>query len=517
MSDMKKSKQEKKLDASLRNLSAKQRREAKKELQEKHRTHVYLGIAVVVVILVAALLFWDGGTIQKHATAITVGEKSYSAVDLDYYYYSQYNSAMNYASYYGIDTSVSLKEQEAYEGQTWYEYFRNAAKSSLTDVSLLAQEGEAAGYTISEEGQANIDEAMDQLDQAVEEYGVSANYYLRQMFGRYMTKSRYEKLLNEYYYAYDYENYKTESFEISDQDINDYYNENKDTLDTYSIDAYYLDATPETQYDEDGEEIEATEEEIAAAAKEAKANAEKLVKALKAGDEKQIAQLVESTGAEDRSVSEGADLSGYPYGDWVQDADRKAGDTTLVDSTSGDGDDAEVLGYYAVRFNSRSRDDYYPVNIRNILVAADEADTEEEDSEVTYDYEAAKKTAEELQETWQENGGTEEDFADLTEEHSTDASSNGNGGLYEAVQHGDFADNINDWIFSPDRQPGDVTLLKDEDKHGYQLIYFVGPDDLYAWQQTAKSALQSNQFDDWYNETLEKYDVETTFMYRFVG
>lgn len=517
MSHMKKSKQDKKLDASLKNLSAKQRREAKRELQEKRRTHLYIAISVVVVVLVAALLFWDGGTIQKTATAMTVGDKSYSAVDLDYYYYSQYNNAMNYASYYGIDTSVSLKEQEAYEGQTWYEYFRNAAKSSLTDVSVLAQEGEAAGYTISEDGQAKIDDAMEQLDEACEEYSVSANYYLRQMFGRYMTKSRYEKILNEYYYAYDYEESKTASFEISDDEINDYYKENKDSLDTYDINAYYIDASPETKYDEDGKEIEATEEETEAAAKTAKENADKLLAALKTGDEKQIAQLVKDTGAADRGVSDGADLSGYPYGDWVTDADRKAGDTTVVESTSGEDDDVEILGYYAVRFNSRSRDDYYPVDIRNILVAADEADTEEEDAEVTYDYEAAKKTAEELQETWQENGGTEKDFAELTEENSTDASSNGNGGLYESVKHGEFADNINDWIFSPDRKAGDVTILKDEDNHGYQLIYFVGTNDLYAWQETAQSALQSTEFDDWYNETLEDYDVKTTFMYRFVG
>lgn len=515
--DRKAAKKKKKLDASLKNLSAKQRREALQERKEKHRTHIYIGIGVVVVILVAALLFWDGGTIQKHAAAMTVGEKSYSAVDLDYYYYSQYNNVYSYASYYGLDTSVSLKEQEAYDGTSWYEYLRNAAKTSLTGVSMLAQEAEAAGYEISEDGQANIDEAMDSLDEACETYGVTANYYLSQMFGRYMTKSRYEKILTEYYYAYDYEDYKTNSFEVTDDEINDYYSENKDTLDTYDIDAYYIDATVDTQYDDDGNEMEATEEDTQAAVDAAKEYADQLEAAVKSSDEDKIAKLVEASEATDRSASEGSSVNSFTYADWVMSGDRKAGDVTTIASTTGSDEDEEIQGYYVVRFNGRARDDYYPVNIRNILVYADEADSEDEDAEITYDYGAAKTTIDEIAADWQSSGGSEEDFAALTEENSSDSSSNGNGGLYESVTHGQFDDAVNEWIFDKDRKAGDYEIIKDETNTGYQLIYFVGTDDLYAWQETAKSSLQSTAYDDWYNDTIENYEAKTTFMYRFVG
>lgn len=520
--DRQQAKKKKKLDASLKNLSARQRREAMQEQKEARRTHLYLAVAAVVAVLIVALLIWDNGIFQRRLTAVTVGNKSYSVADVDYYYYSQYNSAMTYSSIYGIDTSVSLKEQEAYEGTSWYDYFMEAAKSSLTTVSMLAQEAEAADYTISEEGQANIDEAMNGIDEACKEYGVSTGYYLHQMFGRYMNKAKYKQIMTEYFYAYDYEAYKTESFEISDEEIDDYYAENKDTLDTYDIDAYYISATPETQYDEDGNEIDATEEEITAAATDAKKSAKALQAALKADDEAKITAQVESSGATDRSVSEGSSVSNYTYGTWVVDSERKAGDTTVIeDSTTDDDEKTTINGYYVVRFNSRAREDYYPVSFRNILVQADEVEAEADSSAAAttteYDYDAAKTKIEGVEQTWKDNGGTEDAFAELTEENSADASSNYNGGLYEDVLHDQFDEAVNEWLFDESRKAGDTTIVQDETNKGYQFLYFVGTNDIAAWQQTAKSALQSDAYDKWFSDTIENYEAETSFMYRYVG
>lgn len=524
MSDSKKQSQDrqavknqKKLDASLKTLSAKQRREAAQERKEKRKTQLYIGAAAVVAVLIAALLFWDGGTIQKTATAVTVGSKKYSAVDVDYYYYSQYNNMISYASYYGLDPDVSLKEQEAYDGTTWYDYLCNGAKASLTNVSMLAQEAEAAGYEISEAGQANIDDAMAQLEEVTEQYGVSPDYYLKQMFGRYMTKGRYKKILTEYYYAYDYEDYKTESFEVTDDAINDYYQENKDTMDTYDLKAWYIDASVPAEQDEDGNDVEPTEEQIEAAVKGAKANAEDLEKAMKAGDAKAEEAAAKKADAADRSAAAGSAVNSYTYGEWAMSADRKAGDITVVESSAGSDEDKTIQGYYVVRFNGRKRDDYHPVNVRNILIYADEEETEDEDAEITYDYGAAKTAAEDVFVKFQGTDGTEDDFAALTEENSDDASTNMNGGINKSVNHGEFDDAVDQWIFDASRKAGDVEIIKDETNHGYQIVYFVGEDELTAWQQTAKSAIQSADYDEWFNDTLEKYEAETTFMYRFVG
>ncbi|MCD8353267.1 MAG: hypothetical protein LUC47_02995, partial [Clostridiales bacterium] len=251
MSDEKKKKKsaaDRKLEASLRNLSGGQRSQAEAKKKEQRRWKLYGALAAVIAVLVVALLFWDSGTIQKRSTALTIGEKSYTSVDVSYYYYLQYNSISTYASYYGLDTSVSLKKQEAYEGKTWYAYIRDYAESVLTSVSILAQEGEAAGYELSEDGQANIDETLADIEETCDDYDITTSYYLKQMYGRYMTLDRFTTLITEYYYAMDYQEYKTSSFEVTEDEMAEYYEENKDTLDTYDYACYYIDAEPEAQY-----------------------------------------------------------------------------------------------------------------------------------------------------------------------------------------------------------------------------------------------------------------------------
>lgn len=119
---------QKKGEDALKGLSMKERKKALEEKKEKRRTKLYIAIGVVVAILVAALLFFDGGTLQRSMTAMTVGDKTYSAAEVDYYFYSSYNSASTYAKYYGLDTSKSLKDQEIYEGTTWYDYFRDSSQ-----------------------------------------------------------------------------------------------------------------------------------------------------------------------------------------------------------------------------------------------------------------------------------------------------------------------------------------------------------------------------------------------------
>ncbi|MCD7822148.1 MAG: hypothetical protein LUG64_08070 [Clostridiales bacterium] len=567
MSDNKKkrkSAEDRKLEASLKNLSGGQRTQAEAKKKEQRRWKLYGALAIVVALLVAALLFWDSGFIQKRSTALTVGEKSYTSVDVSYYYYLQYNSISTYASYYGLDTSVSLKKQEAYEGKTWYAYIRDYAESTLTSVSILVQEGEAAGYELSEDGQADIDEALADMEETCDDYDITTSYYLKQMYGRYMTLDRFKELLNEYYYALDYQEYKTSTFEVTEDEMTEYYEENKDTLDTYDYLCYYIDATPEVQYDDDGNEIDATDEEIEEAASAAKALAEELQQALEDGDEDAAATLVSDNDLTDYSDISPSSFSSYTFGDWLVEEDRAAGDSTVIEDTTetevevetDDADSADsstdpadssaaadastdpadgsaegdssvetvttetvttIEGYYVVYFSDRYRDDYYAANFRNIFIEAEEDEEDEESEETTYLYDDALATAEELQQTWQDNGGTEDDFVDLVEDNSADADTSEDGGLNSTVYKGLMDAAVEEWALDESRESGDYTIIKDETNIGYQLLYFVGFDDLYYWQTIAQSSLQSDAYSDWYEEVEENYEVTTTWFYSQVG
>lgn len=518
---------QKKGDDALKGLSMKERKKVLEERKEKRRKKLYIAIGTVVAILVVALLFFDSGVLQRSMTAITVGDKSYSVAEMDYYYYSNYNSVRTYAAYYGLDTSKSLKEQEIYEGTTWYEYFLDTAKNELTDVAILAQEAEKEGYTLSEEGQEEVEHAIAELKEDCDENGYSVKYYLQNTYGRYMNETTYREIALEYQLAQEYQEKVTKSYEKTDKEIEKYYQKHAAELDTFVYQAYEVPVQTESKTDENGETVEAMEKETKAAEKKAKEGAEALEAALKANDEKKVEALVEEYDCTDYSDRTYSAFSSYGFSDWLTDDDRANGDiTTIKDETESteEGEDATLNGYYVVRFDKRYLDEYHGATFRNILVTAeaeqdkDGEDKTDKDGNPIYDYDAAKKEAETLQKTWKDNGGDADALGELAEDNSDDSASNGYHGQYENASKEDVTDTLNAWLFDETRKKGDTALLKDEDAQGYQLVYFEGYSEKYHWQDVSESALQEEDYNKWHEKIAKGYEdtITTSFMYRFV-
>jgi parvulin-like peptidyl-prolyl isomerase len=119
-------------------------------------------------------------------------------------------------------------------------------------------------------------------------------------------------------------------------------------------------------------------------------------------------------------------------------------------------------------FHSKERADYHAVDVRHILV-----DTEEKANELLAQFNAGDKT--------------EDAFAALASENSTDTGSSANGGLYENVYVGQMVKPFEDWCFDASRQAGDTGIVKTD--YGYHVMYFVGRSDYAYWQTLAASKL----------------------------
>lgn len=507
----------------LSRLSLRRRQEVQ-EQQEKNKKHrVYAVIAVVAAILVAALLIWDSGVIQRNAPAYTVGGQSYSVTDVDYYFYNEYNNVAAYGEYVGLDTSVSLKEQDYNEDQTWYDYLLEQAYSSLSEVSALTSAAKEDGYTISEEGQANIDQTIESLKSAADQYGITEASYLNYTYGRYMTPSAFKKAVTEYYLAQDYAAHVTDNIEVTEEDMDTYYQENSAALDTFDYEAYLLTIDLETQYDDEGNALDFDPEELAAAQETLKTQANQLKAAVEAGDEDQVASVVAETGASDLSNLSSSSLSYYNFGTWLSDESRKAGDVGLVEETRTDSSGEEYLyGYYVVKFNSRTLDDYHGVDFYNLLIQADAITSDDENTDTTstettaaeteYDWDTALSEIEALEEQWLADGGDAESFLAMAEEN-TDGSTT----TYTNVAKDSQNTEVNDWLFGSEHEVGDYDIIKDETLHGYRLVYFNGYNELPYWQTIAKSALQSERYQDWLAGEKEGQETSSTFLIDYVG
>ena len=144
------------------------------------------------------------------------------------------------------------------------------------------------------------------------------------------------------------------------------------------------------------------------------------------------------------------------------------------------------------------------VNVRHILIEPEAA----EDGTISDEaWAAAEQTANDILDQWLAGDATEESFANMANENSSDPGSNTNGGLYENVYPGQMVETFNDWCFADGRQPGDYGIVKTD--YGYHIIFFVGAGDEIYWFQTAK--------EDYLSDLAVKIQDEITAKYTFVS
>jgi hypothetical protein len=179
--------------------------------------------------------------------------------------------------------------------------------------------------------------------------------------------------------------------------------------------------------------------------------------------------------------------------------------------------EVENVGYCVVQFLGRTKGDdlYQTMTYRNILVLAETTPSEDGSDALPTDEQltAAQDQAQALLDQWQAGEATADSFAALAQENSADEATKDNGGLNEDADRSALSSDITDWLFAAGRQIGDATVVPSTDDSGnvvgYEVLYVEGFGQI-RWQYQATSALQSADYDEWYEQVLENYPAELT-------
>ena len=122
-----------------------QRRQEEEKKAKKEKAIIKTGciLAVIICVCIAAWKFYDNYQ-EKHGPYITVGDHEIQKAEFDYYYYSSLNSFAStygsYLSYFGLDTSKPLDQQQYSDTMTWDDYFQQQAVNQLKNVYALTDE-----------------------------------------------------------------------------------------------------------------------------------------------------------------------------------------------------------------------------------------------------------------------------------------------------------------------------------------------------------------------------------------
>ena len=493
-------------------------------LKEAKKTNLYTTVFVVamVAILVIAItvgvtqFITNSGIREKNTTALTIGQHELSNAELNYYYIDSINSFYSqnssYASLFGLDVSAPLNEQVFDEstGETWADYFVDAAISTATAVYAMNDAAKAEGFTLPAEEAANLDTIMSNFELYGMMYGFSdAEGYIKAMYGKGATAESLRNYMEMSLIAEAYNAAHEESLVYEDADLRAAEAENPSLYDSFSYNYYYLAASRFQEGGttaEDGSVTYSAEEEaaaLAAAEEAAKSLAESAVTL------EELDAAIDALPVNSETTAKTTNYSDYAYADidtdlaaWLAEDGRQEGDIAYVANTSGE----EVLGYYVVYFLEKNDNNVAMKNVRHILVTPEGGTTDANGATVYSDEEkaAAKAEAEKILADWQAGEATEDSFGALAMEISDDTGSTEVGGLYEDIYPGQMVSAFEDWCFDASRATGDTGIVETE--YGFHIMYFVGSSEMTYRDHMIREALMEADQSEWYNGIVGAVD-----------
>lgn len=151
------------------------------------------------------------------------------------------------------------------------------------------------------------------------------------------------------------------------------------------------------------------------------------------------------------------------------------------------------------------------MDVRHILLQPETNGTDENGKAISTDddIEACRQAAQTLLDQWLAGDATEDSFAALAAEHTTDSGSASNGGLYTDIYEGQMVPEFEDWCFDESRQPGDYGIV--QTSYGFHLMYFVQARESNDWYLAAESNMMNEQADAMVTAAKDKWPVEVNY------
>ncbi len=409
--------------------------------------------------------------------AIKTENFSFNMAEVTYifnrYYQEFAEENAQYLSFYGIDKTKSLKEQQYTQDTTWFDYFLDLSVSYIEELILFCEGAKKTGVTISEDDKKNIDDIINKYVEEAEGNDYKIDEYVALAYGEDVTIDDIKSFMEKEQLAINYYNSLIDNYVFSEADEDKYLSEHPDEF-------YYVDYMSYT-FDE-------------AKDRDAMMNAREL--AATVGEEGYYS-YIDTYENEVLSLEEdkkkGAILNDYQLkdgelGEWAFSAE--IGDKYVVENGA--------KGVYVVYMLVKrpAIQDYTIRDIRYICLSKKTYSTNED----------AKNKANEIIENWVENGQSAEEFGNLAKKYSNDDSTKENGGICEGV---DRANSILDaegekWLFE-EAQVGDYRIFKGEEM--YYIVYYE-KEGRIQWRANAADSLSLAEYVKDTDKLKAEYKVE---------
>ncbi|MCR5089795.1 MAG: peptidylprolyl isomerase [Oscillospiraceae bacterium] len=459
---------------------------AQKEAEEKAKSRrKWTWGTIGVIVLILAILILNSGIMMTATTALTVNGVKYSPAEVNYYYGNQYltmaNQYGNYASAFGLDTSLGLAglgDQECSwtDGGTWRDYFRESAKSDITQTRALLEYAAENGITLTEDEVAEVEAGFEGMEETAKEYGYrNADTLYSMNYGSGVTTEVVRQAALDSTLAGKAYNDKNDSFSWSDEELEEYYQGLNGDRDLFDYEVYFVSAETieETTTDENGEET-STMVADEQTRETAKSTADAILTAYLAAVEEPAEETAEETVTEEATEEETAEEA---------EAEETVTEEATEEETAEDTEAEETVTEEAME-EETAEDTEAEETVTEEAMKEETAEDTGTDKEVTVEKPAVSFT---------------ESFAATvaaqTGEQPSERSDVSGSSLPAAYA---------DWM-KADRTAGDAAVFADAetDPSGYNVVVFVGRNDNHYTTRNVRHILINAEADEEGNFTDE--------------
>ena len=149
---------------------------------------VYMLILPLFVVI--GLIY--GGIVQRFLPAVTVDGHTYTAVDFNYWYYTEYldftDEHYDDLEEMGLTPGRDLSKQACDGYDSWQDFFQEAAMRRIAETEALMARAEDEGYSFTAEDEAVFAREREKIDAYLAESGTSMQNYVQSYYDVSMTE-----------------------------------------------------------------------------------------------------------------------------------------------------------------------------------------------------------------------------------------------------------------------------------------------------------------------------------------
>ena len=464
-------------------LKVKRRQEQKKKEEREKKIATAVGVLVLIGLICLVLSFPIRSWLTVHGTYVIVDGEKVPRVEFDYNYYTALNNYVSVNGYLlslmGLNLEGDLSTQMYSETLSWKDYFDELAVNNLKSSIAVKRDMEAAGFTYDESEE--YEHFVESLRQAAQAEGHSFEEHVKEFYGPYATMKRVEDDIRGDLRISAYLDSVAESNAPSDEDIQTYYEENRDDYDCVDYHMITVNAELPTEPTELADPVEETEGTDSEDAQETYEPSQAEIDAAMLIAKKEADSLLDTVGSEGEAYTN-VQLTSVSYTilEWLSDSGRKKGDTTVLENTA-------AHCYYVLSFDDRYVDPTVSANVRVIVTEDD--------------------NGQEILDEWKAGEATEESFADLADKYNDGLLMDVEAGLLEGVDPRLLEDEVSSWLTDGARKSGDTSVIASPSAAVTYVFYYISAGEP-VWKVDIRDTLINNFKSDYVTALTENMTVQ---------